>query len=343
MLRRVGNAPKFAIPYQTDAPFGKIRIDLIPPAGAQKNGKLPAIEFLCHGQQVVAFGRHPDTKRDYERLGGASPATVRRENLPYIAEADAVSLVKELVDLLVSEFGFTRKTGSQRERPEASPLPPDNPYSAYGASAHGADSDADPEDVKAALPFISNDLRDTWLAVGMALHSTGWDCARELWDDWSSSSPKFDAADPDKTWESYGRGYKGSKRKITIASLFHLAQEGGWERYGRDSDPVQLNGGADPAGGATGHTTGGAARGARFKQAAARIERICASDIKLKAVTWLWPDRFAVGKIGIIAGLPDEGKGQIVQYMAARVTTGGLAGERGPGAARQRRLHASGR
>jgi putative DNA primase/helicase len=44
----------------------------------------------------------------------------------------------------------------------------------------------------------------------------------------------------------------------------------------------------------------------------------------MNAVTWLWPGRFALGKLGIIAGLPDEGKGQLVNYMVARVTTGGI-------------------
>jgi putative DNA primase/helicase len=36
----------------------------------------------------------------------------------------------------------------------------------------------------------------------------------------------------------------------------------------------------------------------------------------------LWPDRFALGKIGLIAGLPDMGKGQIAAFIAAAVTGG---------------------
>jgi len=37
-------------------------------------------------------------------------------------------------------------------------------------------------------------------------------------------------------------------------------------------------------------------------------------------VNWLWPGRFALGKIGLIAGLPDYGKGQIAAFLAAAVT-----------------------
>jgi hypothetical protein len=47
-----------------------------------------------------------------------------------------------------------------------------------------------------------------------------------------------------------------------------------------------------------------------------------ASTFEMCAIQWLWPNRFALGKLGILAGLPDEGKGQILCDMAARVTRG---------------------
>src|SRR2546430_139003 len=46
----------------------------------------------------------------------------------------------------------------------------------------------------------------------------------------------------------------------------------------------------------------------------------CAADTEMAGVDWLWPDRFALGKIGLIAGLPDMGKGQIGAFLAAAVT-----------------------
>jgi hypothetical protein len=54
------------------------------------------------------------------------------------------------------------------------------------------------------------------------------------------------------------------------------------------------------------------------------LQSICAANVKMRAIEWLWPDRFAVGKLGIIAGLPDEGKGQILAYIIAMITTSGL-------------------
>jgi hypothetical protein len=48
-----------------------------------------------------------------------------------------------------------------------------------------------------------------------------------------------------------------------------------------------------------------------------------AATFKMAGIKWLWPNRFAEGKLGIIAGLPDEGKGQLLSYMAAQITRGG--------------------
>ena len=53
------------------------------------------------------------------------------------------------------------------------------------------------------------------------------------------------------------------------------------------------------------------------------LHSIVASSVEMRAITWLWINRFAIGAFGIIAGLPDEGKGQVVAFMAAQVTKGG--------------------
>jgi hypothetical protein len=68
------------------------------------------------------------------------------------------------------------------------------------------------------------------------------------------------------------------------------------------------------------HLNGGSAA---TTPATKELLSICAADVKMKAITWLWPDRFAVGKLGIIAGLPDEGKGQILSFFCSTITTGG--------------------
>ena len=54
-----------------------------------------------------------------------------------------------------------------------------------------------------------------------------------------------------------------------------------------------------------------------------RLQSVCAADIVMRTMTWLWPNRFAIGGLGILAGLPDEGKGQVFAFMTATVTRGG--------------------
>ena len=53
------------------------------------------------------------------------------------------------------------------------------------------------------------------------------------------------------------------------------------------------------------------------------LQSVSAADVTMTAVDWLWPNRFALGKLGLIVGLPDEGKGLLISYIAAQVTTGG--------------------
>src|SRR5262244_4638649 len=47
-----------------------------------------------------------------------------------------------------------------------------------------------------------------------------------------------------------------------------------------------------------------------------------AAGLEMHGVEWLWPGRFALGKIGLIAGMPDMGKGQISAFIVAAVTAG---------------------
>jgi putative DNA primase/helicase len=50
------------------------------------------------------------------------------------------------------------------------------------------------------------------------------------------------------------------------------------------------------------------------------LETVTASSLKMRGVRWLWPGRFAVGKLALIGGLPDKGKGLISCGVIACVT-----------------------
>ena len=102
ILVRIGSAPKRAIPFQTAKPFDKISVDLVAPNGdtSQK------IELMCDGQQVVVDGIHPDTNKPYTWFGG-DLTQVGRYDLPHLNEAEARVLVQDVIELLVTEHGYT--------------------------------------------------------------------------------------------------------------------------------------------------------------------------------------------------------------------------------------------
>ena len=47
------------------------------------------------------------------------------------------------------------------------------------------------------------------------------------------------------------------------------------------------------------------------------------SDITPQKISWLWPDKIALGKLAIFAGNPGSGKSQCTLYMASIASTGG--------------------
>ena len=127
VLVRVGNAPKCAIPFRTDRPFKKITANLIAPEDdtilyRRRGGVMhpmvnQKIELLCDGQQLVVFGIHPDTRKQYQWIGG-EPGEVSRDELPEITEVDARQLVDDVAQLLCDRFGYTRRRQTATVNPE---------------------------------------------------------------------------------------------------------------------------------------------------------------------------------------------------------------------------------
>jgi RecA-family ATPase len=106
LLRRVGKAPKFLVPFRVKAPFGVINQGFEAP-----NGEPHLIQFLCAGQQFIAAGDHPETTAPYSWCGGRDLTNTPYSELPEIDEVEARELVTYLGDLLVEKFGYKLSTG----------------------------------------------------------------------------------------------------------------------------------------------------------------------------------------------------------------------------------------
>lgn len=103
---------------------------------------------------------------------------------------------------------------------------PKKPEPAPPSCSAGKELDVDR--VKSALCHIDPNPRDTWRDVGMALHfETGGGIeGRELWDEWSQQSDKFDEADQDTAWNSFKLD---RSNPITLGTVVALARRNGWQ------------------------------------------------------------------------------------------------------------------
>lgn len=80
-------------------------------------------------------------------------------------------------------------------------------------------------EILGALPSIPAEERDTWLRVGMALHSTGHPDAQSTWDEWSATTTadNFSPGVNERTWDAFK-----PDGALDYRTIFALAQVNGW-------------------------------------------------------------------------------------------------------------------
>lgn len=206
---RVGQAPKRLLAFRTDEPFRKMSSTWRDLAGHEHK-----IEILGAGQQYVAFGTHPDTKRPYTWTSLDTPLDTPLADLPGLTHLDAAEIVKHFEEVC-ERLGWTRKAGSHG-----------------GLVTTGDDLDSmkpvlsiTEETVLDALQYIENDDADydDYVLVGFALHHQYGGDARglELWHEWASRSLKYDPNDVNRRYRSMGHG----PDTATFATILYRANE----------------------------------------------------------------------------------------------------------------------
>ena len=94
--------------------------------------------------------------------------------------------------------------------------------------------------LESALQAIPSDSYETWFTVGMALQALRWetndsDIGFVLWDRWSRGTPaKYAPAVCEEKWRSFGRTRSG----VTIGTVYHLANQHGWNPAVEATKPV---------------------------------------------------------------------------------------------------------
>ena len=151
----------------------------------------------------IAFAQHIDIKSSGYVVGpGSLHASGNRYKILIGSPADIDDAPQELLDLL--------------KKPER-----------FRATFESKTVDVSYNQLGDMLSYITNDDLDydVWIKIGMALHHASSGAAYDLWEAWSSTSSKHDAADMAKKWHSFGK----SANPVTLGTLVYYAEEGGWK------------------------------------------------------------------------------------------------------------------
>jgi hypothetical protein len=219
-LYRIGNPPKFAVPFLMDdsglkkrktAPFFK---------GTDPTKCL--VEVLSFGQQAVCYAEHPDINKPYEWHNGQL-AECDVDKLPVLSVADVTAILSECVALF-GQHGYTH-SGSGAEIEDESRLPAGRrraPLSTFTI-----------EDAELLLPLVNQlypefvDSYDMWVKVGMAMHHQfgGDTAALDLWDEWSRAGKEYEEGVCKDKWLTFNAHVIGG---FTIRSLLVLPNIKTW-------------------------------------------------------------------------------------------------------------------
>ena len=158
----------------------------------KKKTEQEKLELRWDGCQSIVLGVHPDTG-GYRWLKGRGPSEEELRAAPQV---------------LIDQMLIKQK-----------PLTPIIPF----PQSNSTDSDIDRARsfLKSVHPSDADDY-DTWMNVGMSLHSVS-DLLLADWDNWSSSSSKYEVGACEKKWRSFKSG------GITLGFLGHLAKKSGWK------------------------------------------------------------------------------------------------------------------
>jgi putative DNA primase/helicase len=200
ILFRVGQAPKFLIPFVMDEQISKSEFTS---AKYRPEGEMPTkdntsqLEVLGTGNQFIAYAIHPDTKRPYEwqRLLPSdydSLYQVAPEQLLKLTR-DELGDIKKHFERLAVKHGLVTKG-----KPAVSPArpAPARPTPATPCKTGGYE-------LYEVLPYLENNGvdYDVWISIGAAIKAEGG--SYEDWFSFSRQSEKHDEAEMPKKWASF--------------------------------------------------------------------------------------------------------------------------------------------
>ena len=204
---------------------------------------------------------------------------------------------------------IARRLGTRPDWKDAAPAF-DEPADSEGVPSSETWSFTEEARLRAALAAIPTDEKllaekfghahDTWVRIGRAIERLDWgDRGYAIFRDWSAqSSTEFDEKGLQTQWRSFNRNRNARGRPVTIATVFRYAMKCGWSGdQPAEQQPIEVDDDDE-------------------------ITTTIVANLEMRGIDWLWSGRFARGKFGLIAGMPDMGKGQIAAFITAAITAG---------------------
>jgi len=193
-LGRIGRAPKALLLYRTDTPMSKS----VSAKFTDAEGNTNCIEILGKGQQLVAYGIHPETQQEY-RWPKACPFTVPVDALPAISADQITELFSFFDDTAPSKW--ERSSSSAVTQPQ-----PANQDNVLNFENMKQPTGLSTKELTRHLSHMDPEPYDEWLLVGQALHHEfdgGFDGLTH-WVDWSSHASSYDGHEQlQAKWESF--------------------------------------------------------------------------------------------------------------------------------------------
>jgi len=205
---RVGAAPKTLLVYRCSEPFTKVKTGIYDIEGMDAN-----VEILGDGQQFVASGKHPDTKKNY-RWPKDSIMDVGPGGLTKVTPRDLTGFLTMASNALAEHGDIKARSLSGNSK--------NNMHFDFANSEQQSTASK----IRAAMAYLPNDdlHYDDWVYTAHAIKGALGDGGRELFTIWSRRSKKYDSRETDRLWHSIGE-----VKTIGAGTVFHMAARHGYD------------------------------------------------------------------------------------------------------------------
>nr|UFK26594.1 putative primase [Yersinia phage Rostov 43] len=209
---RIGKKPKRLYLFSCLTPFSKVK------SGVWEDdfGQQHAVEILADGQQFVAYGIHPDTKKEYHWTDGNSPVENAAEFDLIDIDLDKAREITAAFDEYAKEQGWTMVRRPSNGM-EAIGSADDDDWAAMAGINKWDKSYDELRDL--VMRYPNPEDYDNWVKVLAALQVScrDQDEAKEIAREWSAQADNFDESDFEYKWD---KGFTHSaSRLVTIASI----------------------------------------------------------------------------------------------------------------------------